>query len=130
VTVEESWSALTEAVRAFAIERDSERFHTPRNLVLALLGEAGELAAELQWVSDAQVDEHFASPEKRNDFEEELADVLIYALRLADVTGTDLGAAIRRKLAKNATRYPIDLSRGTSLKHHQLPNEGGDEAGK
>ncbi|WP_425283688.1 MazG-like family protein [Geodermatophilus dictyosporus] len=88
----------------------------------------GELAAELQWVPDAQVDQHLALPARRVGFEDELADVFIYALRLADVTGVDITSAIRRKLAKNRARYPVERSRGNSEKYTQLPAAGGDDA--
>ncbi len=111
---DDSLRALTDEIRTFSALRDWGQFHQPRNLILALVGEVGELAAELQWIPDAEVDEHLAGDDRRSAFEDELADVAIYALRLADVTGVELAAAVRRKLARNAERYPEELSRGTA----------------
>lgn len=130
MTQDDSLRALTDEIRTFSVARNWEQFHRPRSLVLALAGEVGELATELQWVPDADVDEHLAGGDGRDTFEAELADVVIYALRPADVTGVDLTAAVRRKLLNKADRYPVGLSRGTSLKYDQLPKDGGAEAGE
>ncbi len=116
VTQDDSLRVLADEVRAFSIARDWEQFHRPRNLVLALVGEVGELAAELQWIPDSEVQGHLASGDGRDAFEDELADVVIYTLRLADVTGVDVAAAVRRKLVRNAQRYPEELSRGKADK--------------
>jgi len=104
-------------LRGFADNRDWNQFHTPRNLVLALAGEVGELAASLQWVSDSEVSEWLKSSENRSQFEAELADVFSYLLRLADETGVDLGKALRAKMLVNEMRYPQDRSRGSSGKY-------------
>jgi dCTP diphosphatase len=111
---------LTREVRAFADDRDWAQFHTVRNLVLALAGEVGELAAEIQWVPDEAISEALGQPEKRAAVESEIADVAIYALRLADVMGIDLAAAIRRKLLLNEKRYPVEKARGSSRKYTEL----------
>ena len=108
---------LIALVRGFADNRDWNQFHTPRNLVLALAGEVGELAASLQWVSDSEVSEWLKSSENRSQFEAELADVFSYLLRLADQTGVDLGKALRAKVLVNELRYPQDQSRGSSGKY-------------
>lgn len=95
---------LAERLRRFAEERDWVRFHTPRNLALALAGEVGELAAELQWLTDEQA----AAPpqEAAARIADELADVVIYLVRLADVMGVDLVAAANEKTTRNASRFP------------------------
>jgi NTP pyrophosphatase (non-canonical NTP hydrolase) len=121
VTQDDSLGALTREIRAFSAARDWDQFHQPRNLVLALVGEAGELAAELQWIPDAEVEAHLGGGGGRAAFEDELADVVIYALRLADVTGVDLAAVVRTKLTRNAQRYPVELSRGTATKASRHP---------
>jgi len=108
---------LIALVRGFADNRDWNQFHTPRNLILALAGEVGELAATLQWVSDSEVSEWLKSSENRSQFEAELADVFSYLLRLADETGVDLGKALRAKMLVNELRYPQDRSRGSSGKY-------------
>lgn len=104
-------------VRGFADDRDWNQFHTPRNLVLALAGEVGELAASLQWVSDSEVSEWLKSSENRSQFEAELADVFSYLLRLADQTDVDLGKVLRAKMLVNELRYPQERSRGSSGKY-------------
>lgn len=93
---------LTELMRDFSAARDWESFHTPRNLAMALGGEVGELLAVLQFRTDDALDD----PEVRQEFEDELADVAIYLVRLADIAGVDLDAAIESKMARNEERFP------------------------
>lgn len=95
---------LQDEIRAFADRRDWQQFHTPKNLAMALCGEAGELAAELQWMTPEQsVD---LDVEALDRLRYEAADVAIYLLRLCDVTGIDLAASVQEKLAINETRFP------------------------
>lgn len=108
---------LTEVVRAFANERDWEQFHSHRNLLLALVGEVGELAAEFQWTADDGVETALSDGEKMNAIESELADVFNYLLRLADVMNVNLESALRKKLEINSIRYPVDKSKGSSQKY-------------
>jgi NTP pyrophosphatase (non-canonical NTP hydrolase) len=96
-----SLEELRDRLRVFAAERDWQRFHTPKNLTAAIAGEAGELAAVLQWFAPG---EDLAPYQSK--LEEELADVLIYVVRLADVLEIDLGAAAEAKIDRNAERYP------------------------
>lgn len=107
---------LARRLQEFATERDWEKFHTPRNLALALVGEVGELAELLQWRSDADVVAWSASEPGRRQIADELADVLIYLVRLADVIGIDLAAETDRKLIANERRYPADEVRGSATK--------------
>ncbi len=109
---------LREALRTFAAERDWERFHTPKNLAMALSGEAGEVIEHFQWLTPE--DSAALPADQREEVALELADVLLYLVRLADVLGIDLGAAARRKLAINAARYPADKARGRSDKYDKL----------
>lgn len=96
--------SLRAELRQFATDRDWERFHNPRSLAMALAGEVGELLAELQWLTD---DESLTlSIERRESVELELADVLIYLVRLADVLNIDLLEASQQKLMINAERFP------------------------
>jgi len=108
---------LTELVRKFAAERDWEQFHTVRNLVLALVGEVGELAAEVQWIADGQVAGSLEKPDKKAQIASELADVLTYVLRLADVLDINLAEEVVKKISVNEERYPADRSRGSSEKY-------------
>jgi dCTP diphosphatase len=97
---------LTVAVRDFADARDWQRFHNPKNLVLALVGEVGELAELVQWRTPDEATELTATLAGRKAAEDELADVAIYLLRLADELGVDLSAAIEAKLDRNERRFP------------------------
>jgi len=94
--------ALSRQLRDFAAERDWERFHSPKNLAMALTAEAAELVEHFQWRPDGE-----ALPDTaRAQVEEEVADVLIYLLQMADRLGVDLISAVTRKMAINATRFP------------------------
>lgn len=99
-------SGLIAAQRAFAAERDWEPFHTPRNLMLALTGEVGELAELFQWKTDAEAAAMADDAAAFERLQEELADVMMYLVRLADVCQVDLDRALRDKLGKNARKYP------------------------
>ena len=111
---------LAAELRRFAAERAWERFHTPKNLALSLAVEVGELLEHVQWGSDAEIAARVATPDGREALAEEMADVLIYLVRLADVTGIDLLDAASAKIAANAARYPADEVRGSSEKRPNL----------
>ncbi len=96
---------LKSEIRAFAKNRDWEKFHTPKNLAMAVAGEAGELVAEFQWLTAKEYERSELSSEKLSDIELEIADVAIYLLRLTDVLNVDLAAVIRKKLAINESRF-------------------------
>lgn len=114
---------LRRAQQMFASERDWDQFHTPRNLVLALVGEVGELAEAFQWKGEVKRDLPTFLPAERTHVAEELSDVLLYLVRLADICGIDLGAAVLEKLQKNANKYPVEKCRGNNQKYTQYtPN--------
>ena len=100
----------------FAKERDWEQFHSPKNLSMALAGEAGELLEVFQWLTQEQSQLASLSSDQLEAATEELADVLIYALRLADKLDIDLQGAISKKIDKNALRYTVEASKGSSAK--------------
>ena len=107
---------LKEAVLNFVQERDWERFHSPKNLSMALAAEAGELMEHFLW--DSAEDSHGrAGAEAVAD---ELADIVIYAIEFANITGIDLSSAINAKMAKNAEKYPVEKARGNSRKYTEL----------
>ena len=101
--------------RRFVEERDWVRYQTPKNLAQALAGEVGELSEVFQWLSEAESSQ--LNPQDRQAVEEELADIVIYVLRLADVLSIDLEQTVEAKLALNETRYPVDTSKGDRAKH-------------
>ena len=96
---------LQARLRDFASARDWERFHTPKNLAMALAGEVGELLELFQWLTPDEAAAIMDS-DRRTDVEDELADVVIYLARLADVLGVDLSAAAAAKLERNEHRFP------------------------
>ena len=95
---------LQDAIRDFADRRDWHQFHTPKNLAMAVCGEAGELAAEFQWLTPEESSS--LTPEQLEAVRLEIADVAIYLLRCADVLGVDVAAAVHDKLAINESRFP------------------------
>ena len=105
MTHENEIAALTAKVREFAVSRDWEQFHTPKNLAMAIAGEAGELAAEFQWLTAEESKRTNMSAEKLNNVELEIADVAIYLIRLADVLGVNISDVVRKKLVINETRF-------------------------
>lgn len=98
-------AALEQTLAEFARQRDWDRFHTPRNLILALTGEVGELAEIFQWKTDAEA-EAIMQGDEAEHVRQEIADVLLYLMRLAMVLGVDVDAAVRDKIALNAKKYP------------------------
>ncbi len=107
-------AALTALIRDFSEERDWVQFHTPKSLVLALTGEVGELAELFQWVPDDQALARFAEPDRKRRAGEEIADVLVYLLRLADVLGVDVLQATLDKQAEARRRFPVEDVRGVA----------------
>ena len=116
-SADDSLSRLTEVLRAFAEDRDWGQFHSPRNLVLALVGEVGELASLMQWVPDDEIERWLEADKNRSNFEAELADVLSYLLRLADTVNIDLAHALQEKITLNESRYPRERSFGSAEKY-------------
>lgn len=100
-------NALQARLRAFAAERQWEPFHTPKNLAMALMVEAAELQELFQWLTPEESQRLTADPAQKERVADELADVLLYLLQLADHTGVDLADAVERKLVKNARKHPV-----------------------
>jgi len=96
---------LAAEIKKFADARDWEQFHTPKNLSMAVAGEAGELVAEFQWLTAEQSVRSSMSEDKLEDVELEIADVAIYLIRLADVLDVDISKVVRKKLAINESRF-------------------------
>lgn len=110
--------ALQAALREFAKARDWEQFHSPKNLAIALSVEAAELLEPFQWLTAEQSRD--LPSDKRERVTEEIADVLLYALQLADKLGIDPVDAAWKKLKRNGEKYPEDLARGRSTKYTEL----------
>jgi NTP pyrophosphatase (non-canonical NTP hydrolase) len=114
----DSLLALRQALRRFAKERDWDQFHSPRNLATALCVESAELLEHFQWLTDAT--SKSLPSETRQRVREEMADVLLYLVRLADRLDVDLLEAATDKLRLNAQKYPVEKARGSSRKYTDL----------
>lgn len=114
----DSLELLRERLAAFAAERDWDQFHNPKNLAMALAGEAGELVEHFQWLSFEQA--RNLPRTTRDEVALECADVLLFLVRLCDKLDIDLATAAERKLALNAKKYPIEKSRGRATKYNKL----------
>jgi dCTP diphosphatase len=110
--------ALRDKLRQFAAERDWDQFHSPKNLAMALSVEAAEVLEHFQWLSDTESAD--LAPEKCAKIREELADVLLYLIRLADKLNIDLATAAEDKLSVNTQKYPIQKARGNNKKYTEF----------
>ena len=110
-------SEIQNQLKKFAIERDWEQFHTPKNLAMALSVEASELVEIFQWLNV----EESNSPDQSQieEINNEVADIAMYLLRFCSVLGIDLENAIERKLERNTQKYPVNLSKGNAQKYDQ-----------
>ncbi|HEK1247975.1 TPA: nucleotide pyrophosphohydrolase [Pseudomonas aeruginosa] len=111
---------LAAALERFAAERNWAQFHSPKNLVMALTGEVGELSEIFQWMDEEQSKDAARHPDTAQAVQGELADVLMYLVRLASVLGVDLDAAARQKLEQNNRKYPVEKARNSSKKYDQF----------
>jgi len=109
---------LRDALREFADAREWSPFHSPKNLAMALAAEAGELLENFQWLTEAQSRD--LTPGALAAASDEIADVLLYLIRLSDQLGIDPIAAADRKMLANAAKYPVDKARGNSKKYTEL----------
>jgi len=116
----DAFSAAQAEVARFRDARDWSRFHTPRHLAAAIAIEAAELQERFLWKTDDEVAADLAPGAKRDAVVEEVADVILFALLLADRLGIDIGTALTEKLAVNARKYPVALARGSARKYTEL----------
>ena len=111
---------LIAAIRTFAQDRDWEQFHAPKNLSMALAAEAGELMEHFLWCDSEKSRKFLDDPVKKTEISDELADILIYAFRFADVACIDPVVAINEKMQRNKDRYPVEKAKGRSDKYNEL----------
>jgi NTP pyrophosphatase (non-canonical NTP hydrolase) len=109
---------LRDELRDFAAARDWDQFHSPKNLAMALAAEAGELLENFQWLTEEQ--SRRLPPQTLAAASGEIADVLLYLIRLSDKLGIDPIAAAKAKIAANAEKYPVDKARGNARKYTDL----------
>lgn len=110
---------LQRALAEFAEARDWTRFHNPKNLVMALSVECAELVEEFQWLTPEQAEHVMDDAGQAMRVREEMADITLYLLRLADRLGVDLEAACHDKMAGNAVRYPAEAFYGSARKYNR-----------
>ena len=114
----DSLTELTSILKDFAVERDWEKFHSPKNLAMALSGEAGELLEHFQWLT--QLQSYQLEPEQLREVSFEMADILIYLLRLSERIDIVLLAAVEEKMAINEKRFPVEKVKGLAVRGEQL----------
>ena len=110
--------ALREKLREFADARDWNQFHSPKNLAMALAAESGELLEIFQWLTEEQ--SRALDPKAQAKATEEIADILLYLVRLGDRLGIDPVAAAQQKLVENGRKYPVEKARGKATKYTEL----------
>ena len=103
-------------LRQFAEERDWDQFHSPKNLAMALIVEAAELVEHFQWLTEEQ--SQTLPPKKLAEVEQEIADIQIYLIRLADKLGVDMEKAVNAKIELNEKKYPAEKVRGSAMKYN------------
>ncbi|OGF27490.1 hypothetical protein A2331_00830 [Candidatus Falkowbacteria bacterium RIFOXYB2_FULL_34_18] len=114
------FNQLKEEIKKFNLERDWDKFHNVKDLIIALISEVGELAECYRWLSEDEICKIHSNSEKKKNIEEEIADVLIYLLIISYKTDIDIFDAIEKKLDKNRKKYPINKSKSI----HTNPIEG------
>ncbi len=117
---DQNLDALLDRLREFAEARQWTRFHTPKNLAMALAGEVGELVAELQWLSEEESTGLTADGGRRDQLVDEVADAAIYLLRFCDVLDIDLLEAVTRRIDRNEERFPADLVAGRAVRSREV----------
>ncbi|KAM3683551.1 hypothetical protein ACB098_12G156500 [Castanea mollissima] len=121
---------LKKKMAEFAKERNWEQFHSPRNLLLALVGEVGELSEIFQWKGEVPKGLPGWKEEEKVHLGEELSDVLLYLVQLSDICGIDLGKAALRKVELNAIKYPVSKQQSQNTNNNTLYNgNDGTESG-
>ena len=104
----DKYEELSAEISEFCAERNWEKYHTPKNLSMALAIEAAELMEIFQWLTPKESDPANLSPARKDRVEEEIADIFIYTIRMAQVLDIDLFDAAKGKLEKNAAKYPLE----------------------
>ena len=111
---------IQKAQRLFTAKRDWNKFHTPKNLAMALVGEAAELVEVFQWLSEKQSLSVMKDPKTAKAVRHEVSDILFYLIRMADILKIDLESAFWEKFEHNSKKYPVHLSKGNAKKYTEL----------
>ena len=124
MVADKDFDRIKQKVRQFVVERDWDQFHSPKNLSMALIVEAAEMVEHFQWLTEDQSCN--LSPEKLAEVEQELADIQVYLISLAEKLKLDLIVAVEKKLLLNAQKYPADQVRGSSRKYTEYKSRNLD----
>ena len=108
----DSFDALISDIKKFNLDRDWDQFHNPKDIFIALISEIGELAEYYRWLSREEIEELKDDPSKKEKLEEEIADIFLYLIMLSYKSDIDIIKAIKHKIKKNETRYPISIIKG------------------
>ena len=111
---------LKAVVRGFCEERDWDQFYDPKDLAIGMVTEASELLQLFRFKTPDQCRTMVSDPDRSMDVRDELADVLYFVLRFADMNGIDLSTELRRKVGIDAEKYPVERSRGSNLKYDEF----------
>lgn len=111
---------IKDFVKKYCEERDWDQFHNAKELAIALVLEAGELLEPFRFKSEKEIEELFKNAKKREEIEDEMADVLYFLIRIAQRYDVDLANAFDRKMEKSAKKYPVDKARGSNKKYNEL----------
>lgn len=118
--MENKFEKLKVIVREFTKERDWEKFHSPKNLIMSLFKEIGELSEIFQWKKEESSFKNNLTTEEIENIKDELSDILIYLIRISDVLDIDIISSSFKKIEKNRVKYPIEKSKGKSTKYDKL----------
>ena len=111
---------LKQAVKAFVEERDWAKYHNPKDVAISIAIEAAELLEAFQWVKDSEQKQLLSSPDKAQSVKEELADIIIYCISLANALDLDVSEAVLSKIQKNSEKYPASKVKGQYKKYTEL----------
>jgi len=113
-------SELKEVVKKFCEERDWDQFHNPKDLAIGISTEANELLALFRFKTESDIKDMISDPKKRDEIGEELADILYFVLRFAQMNNFDLSEELKRKIIKNNERYPVSKAKGSNKKYNEV----------
>jgi NTP pyrophosphatase (non-canonical NTP hydrolase) len=111
---------LKNIVKKYCEERDWDQYHSPKELAIGVITEASELLEPFRFKSEEQMKAMFVDPKKKEEISEEMADVLYFILRMAQLYNIDLSSAFDKKMGKNRKKYPIEKARGSNKKYNEL----------
>ena len=111
---------LKDKIKSFCDARDWDQFHDPKELAIALSIEASELLEHFRWKNKEEVKKIWEDPQKKEDIEDEMADILYFLVRMAQRYNLDLSEALDRKMEKNEKKYPLEKAKGSNKKYNEL----------